>query len=60
MSTETKIDKYIEIVVIPRAKNSKQNRKNVGIELDEIKILEILSQNYKKVIITCLSPPPMV
>lgn len=52
MSTETKIDKYIEIVVIPRAKNSKQNRKNVGIELDEIKILEILSQNYKKVIIT--------
>ncbi|MBN2768766.1 MAG: D-alanine--D-alanine ligase [Campylobacterales bacterium] len=51
---ERKIDKYIEIVTIPIAINSTEDRKNVGIELDEIAIFKILSKSYEKVIITII------
>jgi len=50
-----KINKYIEIVTIPTIPNLTENRKNVGIKLDEELILEILSKSYKKVIITIIS-----
>ncbi|MDD5359350.1 MAG: D-alanine--D-alanine ligase [Sulfurovaceae bacterium] len=49
-----KIDKYIEIVTIPAATNPTEDRKNVGIELEEKIIFEILSKSYKKVIITII------
>tara|TARA_B110000037_G_scaffold51153_2_gene62851 strand:+ start:3973 stop:5028 length:1056 start_codon:yes stop_codon:yes gene_type:complete len=47
-----KIDKSIEIIVVsnPGAKNSHQE--NVGIILEEKKILKILSKRYKNVLIT--------
>ena len=50
-----KIDKSIEIVVVPYfgAKNSHQP--NVGIILEESKILKILSKRYKSVTITTIT-----
>jgi hypothetical protein len=50
-----KIDKSIEIIVVsnPGAKNSHQE--NVGIILEEKKILKILSKRYKNVLITKIS-----
>ncbi|CUV66000.1 D-alanine--D-alanine ligase [Sulfurovum sp. enrichment culture clone C5] len=51
---DTKIDKYIEIVTIPTAIDVTEDRKNVGIELDEITIFEILSTSYEKVILTII------
>lgn len=49
----TKIDKYIEIVTIPTT-DSTEDRKNVGIELDEAIIFDILSKSYEKVVITII------
>lgn len=52
--TDMKIDKYIEIVTIPTAIDPTEDRKNVGIELDEKIIFDILSKGYEKVIITII------
>lgn len=49
-----KQNKKIEIVIIPAIENLAINRKNVGIELNENLILEILSKNYENVIITTI------
>ena len=43
-----KQNKKIEIVIIPAIENLAINRKNVGIELNENLILEILLKNYEK------------
>ena len=53
--TEKKIDKKIEIVIIPPIQDLAVNRKNVGIELNENLILEILSKKYEHVIITVIT-----
>ena len=52
---EKKIDKKIEIVIIPPIQDLAVNRKNVGIELNENLILEILSKKYEHVIITVIA-----
>ena len=46
------IDKSIEIVVVPKLRDSNINQDNVGIILDEKLIFKILTENYKKVLIT--------
>lgn len=47
-----KIDKTIEIVIVPKLADITANQKNVGIILDEILILKILSKRYSNVSIT--------
>jgi len=47
-----KIDKTIEIVIVPKLADITANQKNVGIILDEKIILEILSKRYRNVLIT--------
>jgi len=47
-----KIDKTIEIVIVPKLADITANQKNVGIVLDEKLILEILSKHYSNVSIT--------
>ena len=47
-----KIDKTIEIVIVPKLDDITANQKNVGIVLDEKLILNILSKRYKNVSIT--------
>jgi len=47
-----KIDKTIEIVIVPKLADIKANQKNVGIVLDEKLILNILSKRYSNVSIT--------
>lgn len=47
-----KIDRTIEIVTVPRLADITAHQKNVGIELDEKLILEILSRHYQNVAIT--------
>ena len=47
--------KTIEIVVVPRLGNIAPHRKNVGIELDETLVFEILSNHYRQVCITPIS-----
>jgi len=47
-----KIDKTIEIVIVPKLADITANQKNVAILLDEKLILEILSERYKNVSIT--------
>jgi len=47
-----KIDKTIEIVIVPKLADITANQKNVGIVLDEILILKILSKRYRNVSIT--------
>jgi len=47
-----KIDKTIEIVIVPKLADITANQKNVGIVLDEKFILKILSKRYRKVSIT--------
>jgi len=47
-----KIDKTIEIVIVPKLADITANQKNVGIVLDEKLILEILSKRYRNVSIT--------
>jgi len=47
-----KIDKTIEIVIVPKLADITANQKNVGIILDEKLILEILSKRYRNVSIT--------
>ena len=49
-----KQNKKIEIVIIRAIENLAINRKNVGIELNENLILEILLKNYENVIITTI------
>jgi len=44
-----KIDKTIEIVIVPKLADITANQKNVGIILDEKLILEILSKRYRNV-----------
>jgi D-alanine-D-alanine ligase len=51
---DSNINRYIEIVTIPKRANSTTNRKNVGIELNEETIFNILSENYEKVLITII------
>lgn len=53
--TQKKINKKIEIVIIPPIEDLAVNRKNVGIELNENLILEILSKKYENVIITVIA-----
>lgn len=48
---------YIEIVTIPPCKDVTIDRKNVGIELDERRVLEILSKVYEKVCVTIIQTP---
>ena len=43
-----KIDKTIEIVIVPKLADITANQKNVGIVLDEKLILKILSERYQK------------
>ena len=47
-----KIDKTIEIVIVPKLDDITANQKNVGIVLDEKLILNILSKRYRNVSIT--------
>ena len=47
-----KIDKTIEIVIVPKLADMTANQKNVGIVLDEKLILKILSKSYSNVSIT--------
>ena len=47
-----KIDKSIEIVVVPNLGDLNAHQDNVGITLEEGKILKILSKRYKNVLIT--------
>jgi D-alanine-D-alanine ligase len=47
-----KIDKTIEIVIVPKLTDITANQKNVGIVLDEKLILKILSKHYRNVSIT--------
>ncbi len=47
-----KIDKTIEIVIVPKLADITANQQNVGIVLDEKSILKILSKRYRKVSIT--------
>ena len=47
-----KMDKTIEIVIVPKLDDITANQKNVGIVLDEKLILEILSKRYRNVSIT--------
>jgi len=47
-----KIDKTIEIVIVPKLADITANQKNVGIVLDEKLILKILSKRYRNVSIT--------
>ena len=47
-----KINKSIEIVVVPNFGTKNAHQDNVGIILDEKKILKILSKRYKNVLIT--------
>ena len=47
-----KIDKTIEIVIVPKLADITTNQKNVGIVLDEKLILNILSERYNNVSIT--------
>ena len=50
-----KIDKSIEIVVVSKPKSINSHQENVGIILEEKKILKILSKRYKHVLITKIS-----
>ena len=47
-----KIDKTIEIVIVPKLADITANQKNVAIVLDEKLILKILSKHYRNVSIT--------
>jgi len=47
-----KIDKTIEIVIVPKLADITANQQNVGIILDEKLILKILSKRYRNVSIT--------
>ena len=47
-----KIDKTIEIVIVPKLADITANQQNVGIVLDEKLILKILSKRYSNVSIT--------
>ena len=47
-----KIDKTIEIVIVPKLDDITINQRNVAITLDENLILEILSRHYRNVLIT--------
>lgn len=49
---DRKSNKTIEIIVVPDGDDIATNRKNVGIELDETLVLEILSKHYCHVSIT--------
>ena len=44
-----KVDKTIEILIVPNPKGKNAHQDNVGIILEEDKILKILSKRYKKV-----------
>ena len=50
-----KIDKSIEIVVVPNFGTKNSHQPNVGIILEEVKILKILSKRYKSVSITTIT-----
>jgi len=50
-----KIDKSIEIVVVPNFGIKNSHQPNVGIILEEVKILKILSKRYKSVSITTIT-----
>ena len=50
-----KIDKSIEIVVVSKPRSINSHQENVGIILEEKKILKILSKRYKHVLITKIS-----
>lgn len=52
LAFNNKIDKTIEIVIVPKLENINSNQENVGIELDEDIILKILSKYYRHVLIT--------
>ena len=47
-----KVDKSIEIVVVPNPGKKNSHQDNVGIIIEEARILKILSKRYKKVVVT--------
>jgi len=47
-----KINKKIEIIIVPKPINLNEHQKNVGIKLDEKLILKIISRRYMHVLIT--------
>jgi len=48
----SKANKTIEIVIAPKLEDVNAHQENIGIELDENIILEILSEHYRNVLIT--------
>ena len=50
-----KINKSIEIVIVPNLGVKNSHQANVGIILEEKKILKILSKRYKSVLITTIN-----
>ena len=49
-----KVNKSIEIVIVPNLGEKNSHQDNVGIILEENEILKILSKRYNQVIITCI------
>jgi len=47
-----KVNKSIEIVVVPNPGKKNSHQDNVGIIIEEARILKILSRHYKKVVVT--------
>ncbi len=50
-----KVNRSIEIVIVPSLRNKQAHQENVGIIIEEKKILKILSKRYKNVIITLIN-----
>ena len=50
-----KINKKIEIIIVPKPINLNEHQKNVGIKLDENLILKIISRRYLHVLITVIN-----
>jgi len=50
-----KINKKIEIIIVPKPVNLNEHQKNVGIKLDENLILKIISRRYLHVLITVIN-----
>ena len=50
-----KINKKIEIIIVPKPINLNEHQKNVGIKLDENLILKIISRRYMHVLITVIN-----
>jgi len=49
-----KVNKSIEILIVPSLGDKNTHQENVGIVLEENDILRILSKRYNKVVVTCI------